>query len=164
MKRPGGISVLALLLLLNGASNAVYVAILYSHPEIGADFVNACLKYLVGLGPVDAAGILLAAMAGAVVSLVIGAGLWLLQEPARWGLLVATGIPLGRGLISAAASLAQNPDQFGRYFGAGFWIRTIVCGAIVLYLVQPEVQAAFGARKEYYDAYAPTEHESRSRG
>lgn len=163
MKRPTGISVLALLLLLNGIFNAVHAAILYSNPDIGARFANAYLKVLFPIDRGDAAGVLFASMVGGIVALALGAGLWFLQDPARWGMLLVTGIPLGRGLISAVACLALDPSQFGRHFGEGFWLRSLVYGGIVLYLIRPDVQVAFGARREYYDEYAPTDSESRSR-
>jgi hypothetical protein len=63
-------------------------------------------------------------------------------------------------LIGAVAYVAENPSRFGRYFGEAFWLPTIVLGAIVAYLLQPDVQLAFGARKGYYDEYSPREVEA----
>jgi len=54
----------------------------------------------------------------------------------------------------------DESERVRKHLGDAFWLQTIVCGVIVLYLVQPDVQLAFGASKEYYDEYAPVESDS----
>jgi hypothetical protein len=134
-------------------AHGIQAAVLFSNPDIGASFTNTYLRHLFPSDRAHIAGALLAAVIAAVFSLVICAGLWFLQNWARLGLLMATGIPLGRGLVAAVATLATNPSAFSAYFGGAFCFATLVYGAIVLYLVQPNVQCAFTGRKEFYDAY-----------
>lgn len=152
MKRPTAITTLALLLLFWGVAHGIQAAVLFSNPDIGARFTNTYLRHLFPSDSAHIAGALLAA----VFSLVICAGLWFLQSWARLGLLMATGIPLGRGLVAAAATLVTSPSTFSSYFGGAFWFATLVYGAIVLFLMRPNVQHAFTGRKEYYDAYGST--------
>jgi len=66
----------------------------------------------------------------------------------------------GRRLVAVAEALWMSPSGVRKHLGDAFWLQTIVCGVIVLYLVQPDVQLAFGASKEYYDEYAPVESDS----
>jgi hypothetical protein len=144
---------LALLLLVWGVAHAVQAAVLISNPEIGASFTNPHLQHLFPRARGQAAGALGAAMIAAVVSCAIGAGLWFLQDWARWGLLLITGIPLGRGLIAAAITLATSPSGFIKCLGGAFWFPTLICGAIVLYITRKDIQCAFTGREEYFDPY-----------
>jgi hypothetical protein len=154
-----GITILALLLLLNGVVLAVQVGTLYSHPDIGATFSNAYLRHMFPTNKPDAAGIMLFSAIGAGFSLGIGMGLFFLEDMARWGLIFATGIPLGRQVIGIALALVIKPSAL-LHRGDAFWFQILALGAIVWYLFQPQVQCAFTGREEYYDAYADVEHNS----
>ena len=143
MKRPFGITVLAMFLLFNGVMLAVHAAVLYSHPDIGG-LTSAYLKYLFPIDRYDAANILLGAMIGAIVSLVTAGGLWFMKGLARWAVLLVTGVLLGRGLLGALSILNNDPSQFKTDFPEAVWFRTFVCGVIFLYLLRSDVRRAFG--------------------
>jgi uncharacterized membrane protein (DUF2068 family) len=143
-----------------GLALGVQAAVLIFHPFAGASFTNIHLRPLFPSAQYEAGEILIVAVIGAVFSLVIGSGLWFLQDWARWGMLLATGIPLGCALFFAAITFTTNPSVFGKYFGVAFWFLTLVCGAMVLYLTQPGVQRAFTGRREFYDAYGMSELDS----
>lgn len=162
MKRPTGVTILALLLLANAVALAVPAAVIYSHPDIGAHFANAYLHNLLSIDKADAAPILFFWIVGAIFSLVVSVGLWLLQEPARWAMLFATGLPLGQRVIGIALALAMKSDAL-RHVADAFWFQTIAFALIFWYLVQPHVVCAFTGRGEFYDAYAPVEHDERGK-
>jgi uncharacterized membrane protein (DUF2068 family) len=148
---------LALLLFVNGVVLGILAAVLAFRPDIGANFTNANLQHLFrSAGTSEGAMVAFGATIGAIASLVIGVGLWFLQEWAWWLLLLTTGLPLGRGLIVAAVTLASSPRDFWKAFGTAFWFQTIVYGVIVLYLTRLDIKRLFTARGEYYDAYAPS--------
>lgn len=149
MKRPTGVTILAMFLILNAVMLALHAAVLYSHPNIGAGFTNSYLKHIFPIDRYDAVSILWGSIVGSIILLVIGGGLWFLQDNARWGVLLVTGIPLGRGLIAAVTTLLMDRSHFSRNFPDGFWIRTLINGLIVLYLVRPDVRNAFGPPDRY---------------
>jgi len=158
MKRPMGITILALLLLVNGAALAVQAGALYSNQNIGATFGNAYLQRVLPSTRLDAAGIMFFAGIAAIFSLAIGTGLLLLVDMARWGLIVATGLPLGRQMIGVAIVLVTKPGALTQ-LGDAFWFQTMAFGGIVWYLFQPQVQCAFTGRGEFYDPYGDEEHD-----
>ena len=158
MKRPIGITILAMFLLFNGVMLAVHAAVLYSHPDIGTDFTSAYLKQLFPVDRYDAANILLGAMIGAIVSLVTAGGLWFMKDLARWAVLLVTGVLLGRGLLGAA-NLTNDPSQFRTDFPDAVWFRTIVCGVIVLYLLRSDVRRAFGRYDQFTAEIDPTKQD-----
>jgi hypothetical protein len=146
-----GITTLALLLLASGAALAVSAAVVYSHPEVWARFSNT---YLPNLGDkVDATETMFLLIIGAIVSLVVGTGLWFLQEPARWALLLVTGLPLGLRMISVGMTLFSEPKDL-KSIADAFWFQSIALTIIVWYLLQPHVCRAFTGHGEFYDAYA----------
>jgi hypothetical protein len=159
VKRPIGVTILAVFLLFNGVMLAVHAAVLYSHPNIGTGFTSAYLKHLFPIDRIDATAILYGAMVGAVVSLVTGGGLWFLKDLARWAVLLVTGIPLGRGLIGAVVTLTNDPSQFRTDFPDAFWFRTIVFGVIVFYLTRSDVLRAFGRYDRFTAEIDPKKHD-----
>jgi hypothetical protein len=92
---------------------------------------------------------------GAVVSIAIAAGLWFLADPARWGLLVALGIPIGRGLFQAASLVAADPDKVWKTMGDTFWFELLAYVLLIFYLFRPDVQIAFNSRDRYNSAFDP---------
>ena len=78
---------------------------------------------------------------GALVSLLTAGGLWFLKEPGRWGLLLITGIPVGRGLIRAASIIATDSDKVWKQMGDAFWIELLGYVLLIMYLFRPDVQA-----------------------
>jgi hypothetical protein len=152
VKRPGGISILALLLLVYGAALAVQIAVLLTRPDLWTGFTDTPLLRLTPGGRADAEGILWVSGVGAAVSLLLAFGLWFQKGAARWGLLAAAAIPVAQGLLGAVAILATDVSRW-REIGDAFWFETIVLGALAYYLFRPEVQRAFGRRDRFSDEF-----------
>ncbi len=84
---------------LNGVALAVQVGTLYSHPNIGASFSHVYLRNMFPGHKPDAAGLMLFSGMAAAFSLVIGSGLFFLEDTARWGLDSGDGLPFGGQVI-----------------------------------------------------------------
>jgi hypothetical protein len=138
-----GLTILSLFLLLSGVVLAVQACTLYTRPDIGASFANAQIRHLFPVDRLDAAQVLWAAIIGAIFGLVLGVGLWTLQGWARWAILIATGVPLARGLVGAVVTLATSPGEFKKYYGDGFWFLMVIYGVIVIYMTRPDIRRAF---------------------
>lgn len=138
---------------------AVHTAVLYSHPDIGTGFTSAYLKQLLPIDRYDAANILLGAMIGAIVSLVTAGGLWFMKDLARWAVLLVTGVLLGCGLLGAVSALNNDPSQFRTDIPDAVWVRTFVCGVIVLYLLRSDVRRAFGRYDQFTAEIDPTKQD-----
>ena len=155
MKRPFGITVVAVVLLLNGAICALHAAVLYTHPDIGRSFTSEYLRHEFPTDRELAAAQVGWLTLGAISSLVTGGGLWFLSELARWGVLVTAGLPLARGAAYCVPILATEPENFGRYLGVVFSVRMLICAAIVYYLTRPDVRNAFGPYDRYMETFEP---------
>jgi hypothetical protein len=158
VKRPAGITIAALLLLANGAALALQIAMLYARPAIGESITRGYLGQLFPLDKTDASGMMIVSGIGAIFCLAVGGGLWFLRDTARWGLILATGLPLLQHLAGAAAALSTKSSGLGD-FGDAFWFQTIAEGVIVWYLFQPHVRCAFAGPHEFYDAYQDMDKE-----
>ncbi|MGC2209307.1 MAG: hypothetical protein WA532_04260 [Candidatus Korobacteraceae bacterium] len=161
MKRPIGITIIAMFLLLNGAVLTVLAATLYSHPDIGAGFSSAYLKHLFPIDRIDAAQMLWGWIVGGIVSFVIGVWLWFLNEYGWWAILIVAGIPLGRSLIAVPIALVMNSGVPQKPIPDGFWFRMIFYGVIVLYLTRPDVRNAFRGPDRYLQEFDPKPQDSR---
>ena len=159
MKRPAGITALALLNLCAGTALAVHAAVLYSHPAIRTNSTNAYLRQLFPSDPSQSAQILYGAAVGGFLLLAVAGGLWFLQELARWTMLLAAGLPLGRGVGMAAVTFATDRYHFDKLFGTAFWIEMVACGITIFYLTQPDVRDAFGRSHRFVDAYKASEQD-----
>lgn len=158
MKRPAGITIIALLLLAAGAALALQIATLYSRPAIGEGITRASLGLMFPLDKTDAAGMMIVSGIGAIFCLAVGGGLWFLRDVARWGLILATGLPLLQHLGGVVVALSLKSRGLGD-FGDAFWFQTIAEGVILWYLFQPGVRCAFSGRHEFYDAYQDMDNE-----
>ena len=162
MKRPRGSRILALLLLLTGAALAILAGTLLFHPQIGVTFSYAYLRDVFPSYELDAASMMLFSGIASAFSLLIGGGLLLLAEKARWVLILAAGLPLGWQVIGIATALVGDPSARVRR-GDVFWFQSIASGGILWYLFQPKVRCAFVGRKQFYDAYADLENDRADR-
>lgn len=119
MKRPAGVTILALLLFANGAAHGIQAVALYSRPWIAAGPTNAHLQHIFP----DEHTVAMSMLA-AVVPLVLGAGIWFLDRLAWWYLVVYSGIDLVFGLLCATTgALMAHPSHIGKYSGSGFGSR-----------------------------------------
>jgi hypothetical protein len=162
VKRPVGVTILALLLLISGVVFAVHAAVLYTRPDFGADFTSAYLKHMFPIKRSEAGFVLWGAMVGSIISLAVGAGLWFLQDAARWVTLLVFGIPLGRGLIGAVITFFMDSHNFGKFYPDAFWFQSIAYGGVIYYLTRPGVATAFGAPDRYVQTFDPRKEDSRN--
>jgi hypothetical protein len=126
-----------------------------SQPDFELSYINTHLQHLLPGDRTDTAGVLYFSGMGAVVSLAIAGGLWFLADPARWGLLMALGIPIGRGLFQAASVIAADPDKLWKTMGDRFWFELFAYALLILYLFRPDVQLAFSSRDRYNSPFDP---------
>jgi hypothetical protein len=123
---------------------------LVANPEIGASLPTAHLHRWFPGARVDAAFVLFSATVSAIYSIVVGTGLWFMSSPARWALLLSTGLPLGRSIVGLVIALFTNPQILSK-IGDAFWFRSIFLASIFLYLVRPDIQRAFDVPAEHFD-------------
>jgi hypothetical protein len=126
-----------------------------SQPDFALSYINTHLQALLPGDRTDTAGVLYYSGIGAIVSLAIAAGLWFLADPARWGLLVVLGIPIGRGLFQAASVIATDPDKLWKTMGDIFWFELLAYALLILYMFRPDVQIAFSSRDRYNSPFVP---------
>lgn len=154
MKRPAGVSFLALLMFCYGMLLAVHVA-QSTQPDFKISYLNTHLGYLFPGNPTDTVGVLYYSGIGAVLSLLLAGGLWFLKDAARWGLLMLTGIPVVRGLFQAASILSTDSSKVWKEMGQQFWLELFAYALLILYLFRPDVQLAFGRHDRYSGAFDP---------
>lgn len=154
MKRPAGVSFLALLMLCYGMLLVVHVVQL-SQPDFAISYMNSHLRQLLPSDRTDTVGVLYFSGIGALLSLLIAGGLWFLKEPARWGLLLVAGFPVGRGLFQAAAIIATDPDKVWTQMGDFFWVELLGYVLLIAYLFRPDIQLAFGRHDRYTGEFDP---------
>ena len=154
MNRPAGVSFLALLMFCYGMLLAVQVVQL-SQPDYGINYINSHLQRLLPSERTDTVGVMYYSGTGALLSLLIAGGLWYMREPARWGLLIVTGIPVGRGLLQASAILASDSGKVWKQMGQLFWLEVLGYALLILYLFRPDVQLAFGQHDRYAGTFDP---------
>jgi hypothetical protein len=154
VRRPAGVSFLAMLMLCYGGLLLVQVAQV-ARPDFGISYINSHLQALLPSGRTDAAGVLYFSGVGALVSLLTAGGLWFLKEPGRWGMLLIPGIPVTRGLIQAASIIATDADKVWKQMGDAFWIELLGYVVLIMYLFRPDVQGAFGRRDRYSGEFDP---------
>jgi hypothetical protein len=135
MQKPVGIVILAIL----SWAFAALLLIPGLALVLGSSFIAAMIGNQ--FGPLAAfAGVIGGAvfLVGALVTVIIGWGLWTLQEWAR----ILTIIFQGMGLVLSVLSLFAL--AFLHPFGIAFrLVRITIHGVIIWYLMQPEVVAAF---------------------
>jgi hypothetical protein len=160
VNRPAGVSLLALLMFCYGVLLAVQVAQLTQpYPELS--YINTHLQHLLPGDRTDTVGVLYFSGTGALIALLIAGGLWFLKDPARWGLLMVAGFPVGRGLFQAAAIFATDSGRVWTAMGELFWFELFAYALLVLYLFRTDVQIAFGQHDRYASAFDPGEKETR---
>ncbi len=142
MQRPAGVSILAVLafvgagLLVLGALamflGGVLISGSSSYPQFGA---------LAGIGSVVLGVIVLGF---AALDVIVGVGLWKLQNWAR----ILTIVLIGVGFLGSVLSLL-SPFGHAHFFFFAFLIRRLIVAAIyawiLVYLFKPHVKQAFGA-------------------
>ncbi|HEY7415733.1 MAG TPA: hypothetical protein VH593_11115 [Ktedonobacteraceae bacterium] len=148
MKRPAGVTIIALVLVLNAAILIARLAIAAFRPVTLQSIANLYFQRLFpDIHTPDVAFWICWSLFVICGSIVVGFGLWNLKKWSRWALLFAVGIPLGRGLISVCSTLLVDTSNFGKMYGgtAGglFWSGIMIEALIVGYLVQPEIIQAF---------------------
>jgi hypothetical protein len=144
MKRPKGVTFLALLLLLDAAVNGAVLAIMLENPaQPKSDLGLRLFKLIPSLHSIDGPGLFFFSILTAIGCIVVGIGLLLLKPSARWAMLFVTIVPLARRAIGICEVAAFNPHVFWKVFGTDFWTWTLFDAAIAYYLTQPEVQKAF---------------------
>jgi uncharacterized membrane protein (DUF2068 family) len=135
MQKPTGVVILALLCWAGAAFLLLPSLALF----FGSSFIAAMIGHQ--FGPIAAfagvaAGAFLLVMA--VISAVLGWGLWELQEWARILMIIFQGIGLATGIVGMFAFAFFHP--VGVVFRL---VRIAINGVIIWYLVQPNVVAAF---------------------
>jgi uncharacterized membrane protein (DUF2068 family) len=135
MQKPTGVVILALLCWAGAAFLLLPSLALF----FGSSFIAAMIGHQ--FGPIAAfagvaAGAFLLVMA--VISAVLGWGLWELQEWARILMIIFQGIGLATGIVGMFALAFFHP--VGVVFRL---VRIAINGVIIWYLVQPNVVAAF---------------------
>jgi hypothetical protein len=146
MRRPTGVTVLAILLFLNAAYCICILMIMYLHPPIWQALAGPRLQQLTpNIHTDDGAFAFFVLTIEVVVSVVVGYGIWNLSSWARWSMLFLTGIPLGRYLISTCTAFLYYPSNvvLKSALGTASLLWMIACAAVVYYLIQPQVQWAF---------------------
>ncbi len=150
MRRPTGITLLALLLFVYGITMATLALALVANPEIGSSLQSSHLHRWVPGSRAVAGYVFFWATVSAIYSIVVGTGLWFMHSAARWALLLGTGLPLGRSIVGLLIALFTSPQVFSK-IGDAFWFRSIFLAAIFLYLVRPDIQRAFDVPAEHFD-------------
>jgi hypothetical protein len=158
VKRPAGVSFLALLLFCYGVLLVVHTA-QSTPPDFELNYINTHLQHLLPGDRTDTMGVLCFSGVGALIALLIAGGLWLLKEPARWGLMMISGIPVVRGLIQAAALIATDSGSVWKEMGDLFWFELFLYALLILYLFRPDVQLAFRLKDRYAGAFEPTKEQ-----
>jgi uncharacterized membrane protein (DUF2068 family) len=135
MQKPTGVVILAILCWAGAAFLLLPSLALF----FGSSFIAGMLGHQ--FGPIAAfagvaAGAFLLIMA--VISAVIGWGLWTLQEWARILMIIFQGIGLALGILGMFALSLFHPA--GMIFRL---VRLAINGVIIWYLLQPDVVAAF---------------------
>jgi hypothetical protein len=150
MRRPTGITLLALLLLGCGITMALLAMALVANPEIGASLRSSHLHNGFPGSRAGAGIVLFWTTVSSIYLIVVGTGLWFMSSAARWALLLCTGLPLGRSIVGLVIILFVHPQLLSK-IGDGFWFRSIFLAAILLYLVRPDIQRAFDVPAEHFD-------------
>lgn len=141
MQRPTGVTILAILAFI-GAGLLALVAVF---SLLGGALVSSLASSRVGMfAGVGAAVLAIILLICAAVDLVVGIGLWKLQNWAR----IITIIFVGLGLLGSVLSII-SPFAHMHMFFFVFLIRRLVLAAIyawiLWYLFQPNVKQSFGA-------------------
>ena len=132
-ERPAGVSAVAIAFLLAAAYLLAVGLTMLARPGLISMAAGSEL-----LGGLELAGPYMFVLV-AVVGTVIAAGIWQLQNWARWlAILVAM---IGVVLLLPSVSSAILDFRFGKLLGGG--LGTIVRVLIVWYLIQPAVKEAF---------------------
>jgi hypothetical protein len=135
MQKPTGVVILAILSWIFAAFLLIPALALF----LGSSFIASMIGNQ--FGPLAAfAGVIGGAffLVGALVTAVIGWGLWTLQEWARILTIIFQGIGLVLSILALFALAIFHP--FGMIFRL---VRITIHGLIIWYLMQPEVVAAF---------------------
>jgi len=143
MQRPTGVTILAVLAFIGaGLSVLVAIAAFLGGAVMSSMMANPRFGMLAGAGAVIVGVFLLGIV---VMDVVIGFGLWKLQNWARILTIVLAGLALLSSVLSIVNPFAHMVHMF--YFA--FLIRHLITAAIevwiLVYLFKPHVKQAFGA-------------------
>lgn len=136
VKRPLGVTILALLYLFGGVAFLIILSTALRTPAgvpgsvLGHDIPT--VQKFKGIFPV-----LSLIFAG------IGAGLWFMQSWARWMLLIILGADLARRLLVLALFSIAHGAGSQRTLGSFFWFAGTINLAMFMYLRLPHVKEAF---------------------
>lgn len=139
MKRPTGITIIALLLFAFAALYTLRLLTLVSSQS------GDSLQLVLGLFNV-------------IGSLGIGLALWFLNEYGRWLALLAAA----RGLLRYTAVLLFAPSSPKHPHGPLAVFYVIFFGTIIVYLLRPDVRRAFEPYDRYTADYDPSEDKQNS--
>ncbi len=145
MRTPPAIKVISAYCLLRSLYLLIVAALVATHPEYLMRVAGWTQHVLpVSLTKVTLARLLLSSVVAGIVSLVLGIGLLLRSDKARWGLLLLCGIPLARLAIALLLLLISRPTVVADAFADTVRLADIANAIIVWCLVQPDAKRAFG--------------------
>ena len=138
MKRPVGITILALIHFILAGFMAVLACAVYAQTTTRA---NLLLRHFLP-DAYDSTETLVFLVSSAAILLVIGTGLWTLQGWAWWAMMVVVGVPLGRNLVYLAVGVGSSPSLIST-IPSSVWLWLIMNSIIVLYMARIDVRQAF---------------------
>ena len=138
MKRPTGITIIALLLFVSAAINTFRILSFFSSQSGNPVLLFSLLNVIGSLG--------------------VGLALWFLNQYGRWLALLAAA----RGLLRYAGWLLLAPSALKHQHAPRAVFYLILLGTIILYLLRPDVRRAFEPFDRYTADYDPAEDKQNS--